>query len=139
MCESLEESAVGIGSQGRLVAVVDDDPRICQSLESMLQAAGFTAAVFSSANDFLQSDSLAESACLIADVRLPQMDGLELQRRLKVQRPGMHVILITAHRDENSRRLGLEQGALCFLHKPFDPEELLAAVDRAVSELPRSG
>jgi two-component system, LuxR family, response regulator FixJ len=119
-----------------LVAVVDDDPRIRESLESMLEAAGYTTAVFSSAEGFLGSEDLAESACLITDVRLPQIDGLELQRRLKVVQPKMHVILITGHQDENSRQRGLEQGADYFLHKPFNPEELLAAVDRGFERTP---
>lgn len=100
----------------------------------MLESAGYTAGVFASAEDFLRSKSLPDSAWVVADVRLPQMDGLELQRRLKTERPGVHVILITAYQDESSRRLGLEQGAVCFLYKPFNPEELLAAVDRALNE-----
>jgi FixJ family two-component response regulator len=119
-----------------LVAVVDDDPRIRESLESILEAAIYTTVVFSSAEDFLGSEDLAESACLIADVRLPEMDGLELQRRLKVVQPKMHVILITGHQDENSRQCGLEQGADCFFYKPFNPEELLAAVDRGFERSP---
>jgi FixJ family two-component response regulator len=132
MCEPTGEP-VGAGPNKRIVAVVDDDFRVRQSLVSMLEAAGYTAVVFASAEDFLQSESLAESTCLIADLRLPQMDGLELQRRLKVERPEMHVILITAYQDESCKRSGLEQGAICFLHKPFNPEELLAAIDRALN------
>jgi FixJ family two-component response regulator len=125
---------VGAGSHERTVAVVDDDARVRESLLSMLESAGYRAGVFASAEDFLRSECLSDAACLVADVRLPQMDGLELQRRLKVERPGVHVILITAYQDESSRRRGLEQGAICFLYKPFDPEELLAAVDRALNE-----
>jgi FixJ family two-component response regulator len=136
MAESNRGSSAGSASRERVVAVVDDDARVCGSLEGMLEAAGYTTAVFSSAEDFLRSASLNESTCLIVDVRLPLMDGLELQRRLNVVRPAMHIILITGHPDESSKRRGLEQGAICFLQKPFDPDELLVAVDRALIERP---
>jgi FixJ family two-component response regulator len=117
-----------------IVAVVDDDSRIRESIESLVESAGYSALVFSSAEKFLQSGGLAGTCCLIADVRMPGIDGLELQRRIRLQRPALPVIFITAHYDENVRQLALDQGAVCFFYKPFNAAELLGAVKTALRE-----
>jgi FixJ family two-component response regulator len=116
-----------------IVAVVDDDPRIRESLESLIASAGLTACVFSRAEDFLRGGHLAAAGCLITDVRMPGMDGVALQRRVRSLRPELPVIFITAHHDDELERRALAEGAACFLRKPFDARELLRATRKALS------
>jgi FixJ family two-component response regulator len=118
----------------RVVATVDDDRRIRESLQSVLESAGYAAVTFESAETFLQSGVMSRVMCVIADVRLPRMDGTELQRRIRRERGHLPVILITAHDDEDVRRQALHDGAVAFLVKPFDVGELLEHVARATSE-----
>ena len=92
--------------------------------------------VFASAEEFLQSDAPASAICLITDVRMPGIDGLELQRRVGIKYPRLPVILITAHYDDEIRQRALSQGAVGFLHKPFDAADLLGAIELAVSTRP---
>src|ERR1700692_4203570 len=108
-----------------IVAVVDDDPRIRESLESLIESAGVKARAFSLAEDFLYGDFLSATSCLITDVRMPGMDGLDLQRRVRLERPELPVIFITAHHDETVEQRALAQGAAFFFRKPFDVDELL--------------
>src|SRR6202051_3819996 len=82
-----------------IVAAVDDDFRIRESIASLLESAGYAPLVFSSAEEFLQSGSLTTATCVITDVRMSGMDGVELQRRIKLERPTLPVILISAHHD----------------------------------------
>jgi FixJ family two-component response regulator len=117
-----------------VVAVVDDDSRVRESLASLIESAGLTARVFSLAKEFLQEDFLARTSCLITDVRMPGMDGLDLQRCVRRERPGLPVIFITAHHDDEVERCAFTQGAAFFIRKPFDAEELLRAVQTALSE-----
>jgi FixJ family two-component response regulator len=119
-----------------IVAVVDDDPRIRESLESLIESAGLKARVFSLAEDFLQGAILAETSCLITDVRMPKMDGLELQRRVRLARPELPVIFITAHHEDRTEQCAFAQGAAFFLRKPFDAGELLRATKLALGETP---
>lgn len=114
-----------------VVAVVDDDRRVRDSVQSMLESAGYEAVAFESAESFLASGAPAHVACAIVDVRLPGMDGTELQRRIRHDRPGLPVVLVTAHDDREIRRLALGAGAVAFLVKPFDGGELLEHVARA--------
>jgi FixJ family two-component response regulator len=117
-----------------IVAVVDDDPRVRESLESLMESAGLTARVFSHAEDFLSGSLLAATGCLITDVRMPGMDGVALQRRVRSLRPELPVIFITAHHDDEVERRALAEGAACFLRKPFDAGELLQATRKALSK-----
>jgi FixJ family two-component response regulator len=119
-----------------IVVGVDDDFRIRESIESLVESAGFAPLVFSSAEEFLQSGKLAEATCLITDVRMPGMDGIELQRRVRLVRPELPIIFITAHYDDEIRRRALGGGAVEFLYKPFDGEDLLRAIDRALNRSP---
>jgi FixJ family two-component response regulator len=119
-----------------IVAVVDDDPRIRESLESLIESANLKARVFSLAEDFLRGDLLAETSCLITDVRMPKMDGLELQRRVRLERPELPVIFITAHHEDKIEQCAYAQGAAFFVRKPFDADELLRAIKLAVSKSP---
>jgi FixJ family two-component response regulator len=117
-----------------VIAVVDDDSRVRESLASLIESAGFTARVFPLAKDFLRGDFLTGTSCLITDVRMPGMDGLELQRRVRLERPEVPVIFITAHHDDEVEQCAFAQGAAFFIRKPFDAEELLRAVGIALSE-----
>ena len=119
-----------------IVVGVDDDFRVRESIESLVESAGFAPLVFSSAEEFLQSGKLAEATCLITDVRMPGMDGIELQRRVRLERPELPIIFITAHYGDEIRRRALGGGAVEFLYKPFDGEDLLRAIDRALNRSP---
>jgi FixJ family two-component response regulator len=132
------ESVVEANSaRASLVAVVDDDFRILESLESLLESAGYGVAVFGSGEAFLQSNAVTTAKCLVTDIRMPNIDGLELQRRIKRQRPELPVILMTAHYDDDEfERRVLEDGAAGFLRKTFNGSEFLRAVRRALGEPP---
>ena len=117
-----------------VVAVVDDDPRVRESLESLIESSGLTARVFSHADDFLRGGHLAATSCLITDVRMRGMDGLELQRRVRLVRSELPIIFITAHHDDQIERRALAEGAAFFISKPFDAEELLRATWTALSK-----
>jgi FixJ family two-component response regulator len=130
----LEISVLMTGNINPVVAAVDDDFRVRESIESLLSSAGFTPWIFTSAEEFLESGTLASAACLITDVRMPGIDGLELQRRVGRDRPGLPVIFVSAHYDDETRRRALGQGAAAFLYKPFDAADLLGAIERALSE-----
>jgi FixJ family two-component response regulator len=114
-----------------VVAAVDDDRRVRESVQSVLESAGYEAVTFESAEAFLRSGALTRVTCVIADVRLPGMDGTELQRRIRRERGQLPVIFITAHDDDHVRRRALRDGATAFLLKPFDGGDLLERVVRA--------
>jgi FixJ family two-component response regulator len=115
-----------------LVIIVDDDSQVRESLESLLRAAAFTAVVFSSAEKVLQSGTLAQASCLITDMRMPGIQGLELQQLVKRDYPKLPIIIVTGYRDEHVRQSALSEGAISFLYKPFDPETLLRAIHIAI-------
>lgn len=117
-----------------IVAAVDDDFRIRESIKSLLESAGYAPLVFSSAEEFLRSGTLATAACVISDVRMPGMDGIELQCRIKLERPALPVILISAHYNPEVRQKAIDAGAVDFLYKPFDATDLLKIVQSAVTK-----
>jgi FixJ family two-component response regulator len=119
-----------------IVAVVDDDPRIRESLESLIESAGLKVQAFPLAEDFLHGDLLAAASCLVTDVRMPGMDGLDLQRRVRLERPELPVIFITAHYDDKIEQCAFAQGAAFFVRKPLDAGELLRAIKLALCKLP---
>ncbi len=114
------------------VAVVDDDPRMRHSIGNLLESAGYSAAMFMSAEEFLQAGPPAETKCLVLDVWMQGMDGLQLQHLLKTVCPLLRVIFVTAHYDEGIRQRAVKQGAAHFLRKPFDASELLRTVDECM-------
>jgi FixJ family two-component response regulator len=118
----------------RVVATVDDDRRVRESVQSILESAGYDAITFESGETFLESGALSRVACVVADVRLPGIDGLELQRRVRRNRRSVPIIFITAHDDDDIRRRALRDGAVAFLVKPFDGGELLEHVARIANE-----
>jgi FixJ family two-component response regulator len=115
-----------------VISVVDDDESIRQSLGGLMRSVGFGVKMFSSAEEFLNSGDPRETRCLILDVRMPGMDGFELQRRLEASQYEIPVIFITAHGDEELRRRALIAGAIDYLLKPFSEEALLNAVQAAL-------
>ena len=123
---------MSIGHNSRLVAIVDDDQSVQRSLQDLIESDGLCALCFSSAEQFLDSQARSKVACLIADIRLPGMSGLELQAKLKVERCRIPVIFITAHGDAEMRIHAMRQGAVEFLSKPFDDAVLLEIVHAAL-------
>ena len=122
------------GVAKHIVVGVDDDFRVRESIESLVESAGYAALVFASAEEFLKSGALAEAICLVTDVRMPGMDGIELQRRVQLERAVLPVIFISAHQDEEARQRALDGGAIAFLYKPFDAAELLGAIQGALNQ-----
>jgi FixJ family two-component response regulator len=114
-----------------LVAVVDDDESMRETTKDLLDAAGFRAATFSSAEAFLKSPTRREASCLIADMRMPGMTGLALHERLVASGKPVPTILVTAYPEEPLRARALASGVLAYLAKPFTAEELLACLGRA--------
>jgi FixJ family two-component response regulator len=113
---------------GFIIAVVDDDQRFLQSLESLLESAGHTVFLFTSAAALLDSSRLAEIDCLISDVNMPVMDGLELSRVVHAARPALPIILITAHPEMLTRSPSADLNHYALFTKPFDAQQLLSAL-----------
>jgi len=115
-----------------LISVVDDDESVRESLPDLLREFGFAAEAFSSAEEFLASESLGQTKCLVLDVTMPGMSGPDLQRELTHRREEIPIVFITAHRDENVRPHLLERGAVECLFKPFSETALLEALNAAL-------
>ena len=115
-----------------IISIVDDDESNREALRSLLRSVGFTAEAFASAEDFLQSNHLDHTACLILDVQMPGMTGLELQQRLAAAKSRIPIIFITAQEDEAARARAIQAGAVGFLQKPFRDEALLHSVQVAL-------
>ena len=115
-----------------LVAVVDDDELIRGAVQGLLREAGLPARAFASAEEFLDSGAQHLSSCLIADIRMPGMSGLDLQARLNAEHIRIPIIFMTAHSDERLRMQALRSGAVGFLAKPFDDDVLLETVRAAL-------
>lgn len=111
-----------------MVAVIEDDESYRVALQRLLKSAGFPVKSFGSAEAFLDSGQQYETGCLITDIRMPGMSGLELQSKLNLERCPIPTIFITAHGDEKMRLQAMRGGAVKFLSKPFDGETLLEAV-----------
>jgi FixJ family two-component response regulator len=116
-----------------LIAIVDDDASVCEALESLLKSIGFQAASFTSARSFLDSPQFPNVSCVVLDVSMPNMDGLELQRHLASTNP-IPIIFITAHRDEKTRERALRAGAISFLNKSFSDEALIPSLHSALDK-----
>ena len=116
-----------------LISVVDDDQSLVEAIVSLLESVGYAAAGFFSAKDFLNSPQLRRTACLILDVRMPEIGGLELQRRLAAENIDTPIIFITASGGLELSAEALRGGAVAFLRKPFSQESLLAALRSALA------
>ena len=117
---------------GRVVSVVDDDVSLRRSLRNLLSSVGFEVETFESAEAFLASDSRERAACLVLDLRMPGMGGLDLLSHLAAAGSRIPVIVLTAHGDDDARRRSLDAGAVAFLIKPFQSAALLDAIQRVV-------
>jgi FixJ family two-component response regulator len=115
-----------------LITVVDDDESVRESLPDLLKEFGFEVQAFSSAEEFLASESVAETRCLVLDVAMPGMTGPDLQRELTRRDRSIPIVFITAHRDATVRPRLIAQGAVDCLFKPFEPTELLQALNTAL-------
>ena len=116
----------------KLVAIIDDDEAMQDCLGDLMEAAGLVAHCFASAEEFLASDLRAQAACLILDIHMPNMSGLQLQTRLKEEECNIPIIFITAHGDARMRIRAMREGAVEFLTKPFDHHLLLKRVRTAL-------
>jgi FixJ family two-component response regulator len=117
-----------------LIAIIDDDQPFRESMRRLMRSLGYTVAVFSSAAAFLASTRLSETACLIADVHMPLMTGVELHRHLvKTARP-IPTILVTAHPSDVERANALKDGVVCYLRKPIDEQSLTRCLDGAMAK-----
>jgi FixJ family two-component response regulator len=115
-----------------LVSVVDDDESVRESLPDLLREFGFVARAFSSAEEFLASDSISLTKCLVLDIAMPGMSGPDLQRELTLRRQKIPIVFITAHSDAGVRPRLLQQGAIECLFKPFSETALLEAINTAL-------
>ena len=116
----------------RLIAIVDDDQSVQSALQDLIESEGLSTLCFGSAEEFLDSGVQDEAGCLIADIRMPSISGIELQSRLKADRCRIPIIFITAHGDPKMRAQAIRDGAVEFLTKPFDNTVLLETVHAAI-------
>ena len=114
-----------------IISIVDDDDAVRNSLDDLIRSIGFRTQGFASAEAFLNSNGACGTACLILDVRMPGMNGLDLQRRLVAGNRQIPIIFITSHADDDARGRALAAGAVAFLYKPFREEELITAINAA--------
>ncbi|SFI13834.1 response regulator transcription factor [Albimonas pacifica] len=115
-----------------LIALVDDDAPFLRAMESLMRALGWRAEGFSSAEGFLGSTARTEAACIVSDVQMPGMGGMELMRRLAAEGGGAPVILVTARTEARLDEEARAGGALCLLRKPVEPQALIDCVSRAL-------
>jgi FixJ family two-component response regulator len=115
-----------------LITVVDDDESIRRTTTLLIESFGFRAAAFESAESFLRSGQLQDTSCLVVDVRMPGLNGLQLQSQLAAEGRGIPIIFITAYDDKESRRRAMQAGAIAFLGKPFSDEQLLQTIRSAL-------
>ena len=117
-----------------LISIVDDDESVRTALKSLIDSVGFRAEVFCSGEEFLKSAYVFKTDCLIADVRMPGMTGLELQERLHAAGAAVPIVFISAHDDKEARARGLREGAIAYLQKPFSEDSLLGAISEGLDK-----
>jgi FixJ family two-component response regulator len=122
-------------SQTAVIAIIDDDPFVRQAIDDLLRSLGYRTATFASAEDFLQSSCIRETTCLISDVQMPGLSGVDLQRVLVAEGNRTPMIFITAYFDERIRQNVMEAGALGYLSKPFDEDCLIALLESSFCDL----
>jgi FixJ family two-component response regulator len=123
---------MAVDRTSRLIAIIDDDEAMQDSLRDLIEAAGLVARCFGSAEEFLESDLHRRAGCLILDIHMPKMSGLQLQARLNEEECNVPIIFITAHGDARMRIRAMREGAVEFLAKPFDHQLLLKRVRTAL-------
>jgi FixJ family two-component response regulator len=130
--QSVRSALQGESILPKLISIVDDDESIRRTTQLLIESFGFRAGVFESAEEVLKSDDLNRTSCLVVDVQMPGMDGLELQRRLAAMGSSIPIIFITAHDSKETRRRAIQAGAVAFLGKPFSDEQLLQTIHLAL-------
>jgi FixJ family two-component response regulator len=120
-----------------LIGVVDDDESVRDALSSLLRSAGYKCDLFPSAEAFLESGRLGQTDCMVLDIQMPGLNGLELQRKLREMNTSIPVIFVTGHADHQLRAKALAQGATAFFGKPFSDEALLGAINSALQSVER--
>jgi len=116
-----------------LISIIDDDPSFRGATTRLIKSLGYAVAAFGSAEEFLESDLLDETVCIISDVQMPGMNGIELQNRLLAEGYRLPIIFITAYPNIKTREPALALGAIGFLDKPFTEETLISCLDRALA------
>jgi FixJ family two-component response regulator len=116
-----------------LISIVDDDELIRDAATGLIKSLGYNAVAFASAEDFLSSRQLLQTACLIADINMPEMSGLDLHRQLSASGKSIPTVLITAYPDDGVRKRALSAGVIGYLTKPFEEDDLLACVRSALT------
>jgi FixJ family two-component response regulator len=127
-----EHEEQSILCEGVMISIVDDDEFVREATEELVRSLGYAAAGFASAEDFLQSEHLSTTACLISDVQMPGLSGIDLQRRLIADGHRVPIIFITAFPDERTRAQALGAGAVGFLTKPYREESLIECLSQAL-------
>ncbi len=122
-----------VNVERQMVVAVDDDRRVRESMESLIESAGYAPVMFSSGEEFLRSGSLAAATCVITDVWMPGMDGIEVQRRIRLERPNLPVIFISGRYSAETQGRAFDEGAVEFLYKPFDAVDLLEVIQAALT------
>ena len=120
------------GPEARAIAIIDDDVSARSGTVKLVRSLGFTAYAFPSAHAFLHSEQLARTSCLISDIQMPKMNGIELYDALRARGHDIPCIFVTAFYTEEVRKQALDRGAVCFLSKPLDGETLARCLDRAL-------
>ena len=115
-----------------MIAIVDDYRAVRDGLAKLLQSLGYRTSTFGSAEDFLKSEKLQETSCLITDVQMPGLTGIDLQARLNAAGHSIPVIFMTAHPNDNIKARAIKAGAVAFLHKPVDVPHLIGCIEKAV-------
>jgi FixJ family two-component response regulator len=130
------DEGVKVQKINQLISVVDDDESVREAVKGLMKSLGYSAEAFASAEEFLESRQVPRTCCLIADLQMPGMTGLELHRHLVASGRTIPTILITAYPDDSARERALRDGVACYLSKPFDENDLLACIR---SSLPSGG
>jgi FixJ family two-component response regulator len=122
-----------------MISIVDDNESVREATKALVRSLGYVAHTFASADEFLSSDQLDDTCCLITDVQMPGLNGVDLQKRLMAEGHRMPIIFITAFPDERTRRRALDAGAVGFLSKPFSDDNLIHCLDMALANYRSSG
>jgi FixJ family two-component response regulator len=122
-----------------VISIIDDDESVREATKGLIRSLGYHAATFASAEEYLRSDCISDSACLITDMNMPGMSGADLQDRLIAEGRRVPMIFITAYSDEKGRVRVLNAGAIGFLRKPFDDENLIECLNKALKEHDTAG